>query len=637
MQKISKKSLDHICEILFGVMIILMAVFFYIRNFDFIILGLTGLWLLGLCFCFLKFRERILLFWMYITIGVFLIGRPLLGTVDGEKWWMVEWLEENAVYTALIIITMSIVSITAGGYLVSLFAKRKAIRLRCISDGARNETFRDCLQVVSMLMFYGMAVFALLQGMEKVLFVRSHSYLEYYSSFESQLPWYVSTIASMMKYSMCIFLATFPRKRRAFFVLAIFEITGILDLFVGVRGTIILNSIFILVYYLLRDFMEDHEKWFGKIEKCLVAIGTPLILAFMTAYSLIRSGMRVLEFNPFQMIKDFFVGQGVTFEVVARGIAVLDELPQRAGRNYTFGPFIDYIIHGRIGQVLWGTEALPIENSVENGTLSNSLAHNLSYITKGEAYLKGEGWGSSFVLENYIDFGYVGVIVFSLILGILLVSVMYLLGRRMLSDTIIFVSLLNIFYIPRAEATSWALFMITVQFWLCVAVCYLGTYISVKIPLLQDIYRKVRIAPVYEVKEKNRNGFSWFKSKKAQKVMVIAGIVVLCGISGVSYYVYDKMQNQLKGTIECTAETPGAEYVDRRVGLTVYMEEEGEYQYQFSKTVDGKEQIVQEYSKKNEYSFFAEETGKYTFYVDVKDEEGNTGVLTYHLEIKEKP
>lgn len=637
MSKKIKRHVNSISLILFVSIITITSVFISKRNFDFIICGIAGLWVFVFFFCFLKFKERILLFWMYITIGVFLIARPFLETLSGIKWWEVGWLQEEAVFIAFIIVALSLVSITIGAMATSFIVKKRGLEIERADSKRKSRTFQDCLQVVAMVMFYCTAVFALIEGLEKVLFVQSHSYLEYYSSFKSHLPWFVSTIASMMKYSMCIFLATFPRKRRAFFVLGIFEITGILDLLVGVRGTIILNSIFILIYYLIRDFMRDREKWFGKIEKCAVAIVTPLALAFMTAYSFIRAGMRVLDINPLRMIKDFFIGQGVTFEVVARGIAAINELPQRIGRNYTFGPFIDYIVHGRIGQVLWGTEALPTENSVVNGTLSNSLAHNLSYITKGEDYLKGEGWGSSFVLENYIDFGYIGVILFSIVLGAMLILVMYLLGKRMLSDTIIFVSLLNIFYIPRAEATGWAMFLVTLQFWVCVAACYLGAYISVKVSLLQNVYQKLKLLPVHDLTIKKRKFTLSLKNKKTKTIFISVLAVILCGIGGLAYYKYHEMQNRLNGTIECTAETPGAEYVDRRVGITVHMEEKGKYQYQFSETVDGKERVVQEYSADNEYSFIAEEVGEYVFYIDVKDEEGNKGVFTYFLEIKEKP
>lgn len=622
--------------ILFLVSILNLLAFFN-KNYYIIILSITTLWLLGLIYCFRNIKKYLLLFWFLITVGVFLLGRPLIMTFQGEKWWLNSQIDAKSFYIATELIFLSILALIIGATVESLLIQKREKKNRILKNIEKEQryNFNDCLQVISMLMFYATAVFFCIEGMEKVIYVHNHSYLEFYSSFTSKLPWFVSTIGSMMKYSLCIFLATKPRKRRAFFALVLFELSALFDLIIGVRGTIMLNSIFILVYYLIRDYKDGKEKWFGKIEKGLVIIGTPIVLIFMTAYSFIRSGLRVLNFNVFKMLGDFFVGQGVTFEVVARGVSVIDQLPQRPGRNYTFGQFIDYIVHGRLGQLLFGTEALPVGNNIINGTQSNSLSHNLAYVTKGEAYLKGEGWGSSYVLENYIDFGYFGVILFSLFLGALLIWMMYYLGRNVLSDTVILVSLLTIFYIPRAESTSWIMFIITLQFWLCVGCCWLGAFISVKVPVLQKIYSQLKLMPIpFTDSEKNRKHLTIFKSRKAVTVAMITLSLVVVGGAGVGYI---KSKNQLDGIIEASVQTAGAEYEGRRVTLSVEMEENGEYLYQFSETYNGKENIVQEFSTDNQYVFVTEKIGDHIFYVDVKDNKGRKATFMYHLEVKKYP
>ncbi len=610
---------------------------FFSRNFHFIIISIVILWMLGIIYSCLNFKQYILFFWFQITIGVFILVRPLLLTLQGKTWWKNSQIDENNFYIATLIIFLSVLSLNVGARLFVLISERRkeTVILTTSIDEKRKENFMNYLQVISMLMFYITAVFFCIEGLEKVLYVQKHSYLEFYSDFNSKLPWFVSTIGSMMKYSLCVFLSTKPRKRRAFFVLTIFELSALFDLIIGVRGSIMLNSIFILVYYLIRDYTDGEEKWFGKIEGGLVVIGTPLALAFMTAYSFIRSGQRVLDFNIFRMIRDFFFGQGVTFEVVARGVSVIDQLPQRPGRNYTFGQFIDYIVHGRLGQLLFGTEALPVGNNIINGTQSNSLSHNLAYITKGEAYLRGEGWGSSYVLENYIDFGYFGVILFGLFLGALLIWMMYYWGRHALTDTVILVSLLTIFYIPRAESTSWIMFIITLQFWFCVGCCWLGAFISVKVSVFQKIYSHLKLMPIpLTDSEKNRKHLTIFKSRKVAIVSIVILSLAVVGGAGAGYIM---SKNQLEGIIEASVQTAGAEYEGRRVTLSVEMEEKGEYLYQFSETYNGKENIVQEFSTDNQYVFVTEKIGNHTFYVDVKDNKGRKSTFMYHLEVKKYP
>ncbi|BDF04171.1 O-antigen polysaccharide polymerase Wzy family protein [[Clostridium] hylemonae] len=640
-----KKIREHIfsnkiSEIIFIAFTVLNILGFCMGEIPFIIICVTGLWISNLIFCFVNIKERILYFWLQVTIGVFLIGRPLLNTIENKRWWNVEWLGEDSVYTALLIIAISLWSMHVGALLIScLKAKGKSkavIKSEPADRKEKREAFRKNMQVISMLMYYATAFFFVIAGFEKVFFVHSHSYLEYYSEFTSHLPGIVPIAASLMNYSLCMFLATFPAKRRTFCALFLFEITAVFDLVVGVRGPIVLHSVFILVYYLLRDFLGDKEKWIGKIEKGLLAVCTPSMLIFMTAYAYIRSGLRVLDANPFNLIKGFFVSQGVTFEVVARGITVQNQLPQRAVRNYTFGSFIDYIVHGRAGQLLFGTEALPSGNNVINGTQSNSLAHNLSYVTRGKEYLQGKGWGSSYVLENYIDFGIAGVVLFSLILGMLLVLFTHLLKKNLLLDTIILVSLLNIFYIPRAEATGWLTFIITIQFWFCMACCYIGTATVIKVPVLERIFDKMKLLPPPDVKIKSESKIHVFINRYKLKKYVIAlsGVIVLgCGL-----LYYRQTANKLEGELQTSLQTKGAEYAGRRVSFEVNVKNgNGEYEYKFSEVFNGKRKTIQEYSSDNKYVFIIDNVGDHVYYVDFKDSDGKKGTLSYTIKVTKRP
>lgn len=201
-----------------------------------------------------------------------------------------------------------------------------------------------------------------------------------------------------------------------------------------------------------------------------------------------------MEFtNPFIMIKKFFWAQGVTFDFVAMGYGHRRNLPDHPYKNYTFGGIIDYITHGQMGQILFGTSGFPDGNNLITARESNSLAHNLSYVILKDRYLNGQGVGSSYLLENYLDFGYIGVVLFSLVLGGLLIFGMYWMKKNILLRTIVLVSLTSIFFMPRAEATGWLTFIVTLQFWLCVALCFCGSIICTKVPFFREILLKIRI------------------------------------------------------------------------------------------------------------------------------------------------
>ena len=92
----------------------------------------------------------------------------------------------------------------------------------------------------------------------------------------------------------------------------------------------------------------------------------------------------------------------------------------------------------------------------------------------------------------------------------------------------------------------------------------------------------------------------------------------------------------LKGTL--TSSRSGNVYVDR--GVTLTGESTGGYgtvEYQFTEAYNGKETVVQEYGIKNTYEFKTNGPGQHTYYVDIRDEEGQRVRLTYSMTVTVHP
>ena len=285
-----------------------------------------------------------------------------------------------------------------------------------------------------------------------------------------------------------------PRKWRAFPPLLLYVITGIPSLLIGMRNPIIQNLLFVLAYYVFRNLTDNREKWIGRFEKVLIVVSIPIGIVFLTAVSFIRSGMKI-DMGILKFFTDFFYGQGVSINVLSRGYGYQNNLPQFPFRNYTFGGIIDYFLHGTLGQHLFGNQPLPSYNCYENARQSNNFSHALSYLYLKDDYLNGQGLGSCYIMENYVDFGYMGVILFSLVIGVLLIFFMRGMKKNVLLNTIILVSLTGIFFIPRAEATGWLTFICTVQFWICVGGCWLAAWILGKWKWLRNLFIKFKIIP----------------------------------------------------------------------------------------------------------------------------------------------
>ncbi len=443
------------------------------HSFNIMLLGIVLLYIQGLLYCCEKIHGRIYLLMFYITLYVFLLSRPTIAWMKNEAWWKKGSV--SGMQFALISLFLTLVFLQTGAVLVEMHKEKKE------QEKSRyKEVFNRNLQIVSGIIFYISMFFNFLVELEKLLYMRGKSYTEYYVSFHSQIPWIVHLLASFMVYSLCVLLATLPKKKHTIIPLGVYFLLAIPDLMIGIRNPIMLRAIFILLYFFMRDVLGSKEKWIGKVEKVILSIMIPCALVFMAIYRDFQSGRSVAGIRVVNLLVKFFYGQGVTFNVLAIGYESIPYLPDRTIRNYTFGGILDSILHGRIAQKIFGATALESGNNLDNALLSNRFAHNMSYVAKGEKYLEGQGWGSSYLLETYTDYGYIGIIIFSLILGAFLIYGVRVWKKRAFSRIILLLILTQIFFMPRSGATECIEFLVAPSFWLFVLVCYLGAGLCCK-------------------------------------------------------------------------------------------------------------------------------------------------------------
>ena len=287
---------------------------------------------------------------------------------------------------------------------------------------------------------------------------------------------------------LCIFLAFMPSKKKAIIPVGIFMIYNIPTFLIGQRTPIVISALFIFSYFVIRDYLNNKERWIGKFEKIALILLIPVAIIGLAIYNYSRVDEEVPTTNIISLFGDFFYTQGVSYDVLNIGYEIKDKIKTTTNHNYTFGPFIDYFKYSTISQKIFKTKPLPTGNNVTKALESSSYSHIISYLTRKD-YLEGHGWGSSFILETYTDFGYIGVIVYSLILGYLLMAIPRLLKKNTFIASIVLISTLNIFIIPRAEALQFLQFIITPQFWGAWIMCICG-YQVVKIIINKYEMRK---------------------------------------------------------------------------------------------------------------------------------------------------
>ena len=463
------------------------------RGYNYMLAGITVFFVSSLFFGFAEGRTRYVFLFFHLSIFTFLISRPLILYFQGEEWW--KWYTQAATFTALNILFLSLLALRIGAWIGDGIEKRleqneerkkkrKAEEAVGFSDGILREEYRKAflknLGIVS-LAFFGITIAAsFAEGAEQLIFMGDRTYNEFFLNYQSSLPYAVITLGSMAKYAICIFLATMPKKRTAVIVLFIFWLDAVPSLVIGVRNPLILRVIFAIVYFIMRDAAGSEEKWIGLKEKAALIIGSPAAVALLGVYASIRLGKSAEGGFGYYLVR-FFYNQGVTFDTVRSVVRAIPKLPAVVPKNYTFGSFIDYVLYGSLGQKLFGTPNIGNTNSAIKAIYGNNLAHSSYYVINENRYLAGWGKGSSYMLENYVDGGYPGVIAFGLALGILLILLTYWMKHNnTLVRTIAMVSLLGLFFSPRAEAAGWIAFVIYFQFWVLVITVYLIAGLCVK-------------------------------------------------------------------------------------------------------------------------------------------------------------
>ena len=448
-----------------------------IRNYNMMEFGNLCIYACIIVFCAADLCKRLILLLFSLILFVFLSCRPLIDCLTGTSWW--EEYGQSDILFALRSVALSLLMLYLGAVLyvhavrVHPEASTPRIpRLQAENCGSQNISDKRALQITA-LCLYAVSMGCFLYGeLDKLIFMQGRDYSEYYLSYDAAYPFWIRTAGYCMPYALCAFLATLPKKKQVFPVLALYLLSAVPSLMFGRRKQIVLNALFIFLYYAIRDSLKDEKRWLGRWETGVILTTLPAACIGLSAMNYLRDGFSAGDPVVVNIVVDLFHKQGVSFRTLCIGHAALPHLPG-AARNFTFGPFIDQVLYGRIGLLLFGTDPLPAGNCADLAARSHKLGDPLAFAAH-PGYLEGHGFGSSYLLELFADYGFIGIAVYSFLLGILLIYCMDAMKKDWFIRTLMLSLLTNLFYIPRAAATDWLVFLIQIHFWFVVLVCLLG-------------------------------------------------------------------------------------------------------------------------------------------------------------------
>ena len=421
--------------------------------------------------CCLNIKKRFIVLIFHATIFLFLIDRILIRAIQGEQWWYYYSVEANRFAVCSII--LALLSIMGGALLQEVIVSSIPKKIK----QEESLTKKECLMQMLRLVLAVCMICYLVQEIDKLFFMRGKVYEEYFTSYQSSMPFWITFPAGCLKYFLCAFFALKPSKRESFIWLAVYVLSAMPMLKIGVRNPLILNCIFAFSYYVLRDIIrtKEEKKWIGKLEKGLIICAIPIMILFLGAYNYIRAD-KAVELSPVNLMIDFCYKQGTTYDTLLQGYIYKDELANNKDINYTFGAMQEEILYNSLGKKLFQAKDIGNGNCLRKVYNGFSFAHDLSYVVMKEEYLSGHGRGSSFIIENYVDWGYEGIIFFGLFLGSVCSAIPQMFGKRWITTTIFLMMLQNLFFIPRAESTGFLCFLVSYKFWLCMIGCIILMY-----------------------------------------------------------------------------------------------------------------------------------------------------------------
>lgn len=400
-----------------------------------------------LLYCLRDMENRVILMSFMISIFTFLLTRLTIPYIYTSSYIIDSWgrtisFSETTYQSMYIAIFVAIVSVFLG-YTVSQTSNNLPISYQ------PNSQYSTRARKLSLYLYYITYIFFALAIIEKVYFVLTHGYMEYYIGYTRLLPGIVYKLATAFEIVFFIFLATLPSKQEAKKPIVLYLLIEFISLLAGARNEFILAFLFIIIYLYIRNSLNPEDPWLSKKGKFAVAIFLPVICVLMFVVLLLRADNKVEQFDFIGMFFDLLFQQGSSMQVLGLTFEHAESLDQ--SRLFSFGPLIDKFNSNFFFQILGNGVSLK-GNTVEMATQGHNYGDYITYTFQPRRYLNGGGMASSYIAEVWLDWGYVGLSIWSFVYGVILAKVYVLIRKNIWLTALAFFMMMQIIYSPRACA-----------------------------------------------------------------------------------------------------------------------------------------------------------------------------------------
>ncbi|MBD8031025.1 O-antigen polysaccharide polymerase Wzy family protein [Corynebacterium gallinarum] len=284
--------------------------------------------------------------------------------------------------------------------------------------GGNSTDFRwNSVRKISWVLFCASGVLHLFSQLHKSLHVANNGYLSYYSSYAAPIPFIFGFAATAFTFSFALYLASKPSRRHVYKASIIYIGLQLLALGYGQRNPGMIAVLIVLFYLSIREVGSNRKgEWFPKRLVVGIMVALPFVLSFLYVVSYQRQGEEVQSGSVLEGSVALLEQQGGSIRVIAQGFEYRETLSQYG--FYVFAPLIDAVTTNPIYRIF--VEETNAPRSSESALNSGHFDLILTYIVSPITFASGGGLGSSYIAELYQDFGYIGVILGSVLFGIIL-------------------------------------------------------------------------------------------------------------------------------------------------------------------------------------------------------------------------
>lgn len=396
----------------------------------------------NMLFSLKKIRYRIVFFVFQLTITLFIIMRPVILIIEGNLYYR---FSQGIMWESSLIAMVSLFSMSLVAILPIKWESDRSSKLR----NARIDYF--AIRKITQGLYYISYIALLVVIVEKISFTQTHTITDYYNSFVSMIPLVVTKLADSNMIIFYIFLGTFPTKKESRVIVCLHIIASALTLAYGVRNIFVLNVVALLIYYVLCCKNESEKKSsINKKNWLKLLFLSPLGIMGLQLIENLRKGLPLVSYTLF---RDFLFSQGGSSEVISYTLYYYKEIPKQV-HPYSIGSIFNYANQNIVSRFIFGN-TFYAQNTVEMAMYGHHLGSSIAYLDYPITYLQGVGMGSSFLAELYFDFSFIGVIIGTVILTIILLKIINILWYNPYVFGIVFIMIRWIIYTPRDTFTNW--------------------------------------------------------------------------------------------------------------------------------------------------------------------------------------